>query len=327
MMIKALALYQREPGLALPVVYRGQPLTVGSDHQALVDACCRALHDGPGRGFATFVEGEAPALRPGSDFTFASWAEAFVAAFAAWCSEVETEVLAAPVILLCLQQQAGGDHLLIVLAEQRNGFTLTADLQLLEIQSLAVDRGLRVLELALAHRGDEPVPPVRYAGRSGRKVADPLFSLLGLERDEQAVDAGIKVARSIEAVCTAQGLPAAEQMAVKQQVSRLCRERFADGDVVRSDELSELVSELTGKPVSSAIFSEQGIDSDAFMAAPIGFRKGSRFAGAGRGMSVSFDRALLGNAVHFDAASGSLTLTNLPANLIDQLLKAQSQPL
>ena len=327
MMLKALALYQREQGLALPVVYRGQPLAVASDHQTLVETCLRALHEGPGRGFANFVEGEAPALRPDSEFIFSSWAEAFVAAFANWCSEVETEVLAAPVILLGHLQQAGGDHLLVVLAEQRAGFTLTDDLQLVEIQSLAVDRGLRVLELALAHRADDAVPPVRYAGRSGRKVADPLFSLLGLARDEQAVEAGIKVARSIDAVCVAQGLPAAEQMAVKQQVSRLCRERFAEGEVVRSAELSELVSDLTGQPVSSAIFSEQGIEQDAFMAAPIGFRKGSRFAGAGKGMSLSFDRALLGSSVHFDAANSSLTLTNLPANLIDQLLKAQSEPL
>ena len=29
----------------------------------------------------------------------------------------------------------------------------------------------------------------------------------------------------------------------------------------------------------------------------------------------------------WDATSGTLTLTNLPANLIDQLLKAESQPL
>ena len=119
MMIKALALYQREPGLALPVVYRGQPLTVGSDHQALVEACHRALHDGPGRGFATFLDGEAPALRPASGFNFGSWVEAFVTAFGQWCSEVETEVLAAPVMLLCHHQQAGGDHLLIVLADFR----------------------------------------------------------------------------------------------------------------------------------------------------------------------------------------------------------------
>lgn len=325
MSIVALAIFRRTEAGTPPLRYDGQPVVVGIQHEHLVDACRQQLFSGSGGGVAV-TEGQS-ALRdtlagPLTAAAFASWSQEFAAAFTAWFgSAPEGEGAAPELLVMVLLEERGVQSLLLVLTEERPGFVVTAELDVRGISTVAVERGIRVLEMVLA--GDVGAAPrVRFAGRLGRKVSDPLFDLLGLAKDSEAQVAGNALARGVALACEAQGLAAPEQRVVTQSVGKLCRERYQQGEPVQRTEIAELVGQLTGAPNVEEWLSEGGIDREAFMVAPIGFRKGSRFAGAGRGMSISFDRALLGQEIHFDPNRGTLTLSCLPANLIDQLLKA-----
>lgn len=327
MPISALAIFRRtEPGMS-PLRYDGQPVVVGAQHEHLVEACRQQLFSGSGGGVA-IPQADSPLRQalagPLTVAAFADWGQQFAQAFTQWFAAApEGEGAAPELLVMVLLEERGVQSLLLVLTEERPGFIVTAELDVRGISTVAVDRGIRVLEMVVA--GDVGAAPrARFAGRLGRKVGDPLFDLLGLSRDSEAQATGAALARSVALACDAQGLAAAEQRIVTQSVGKLCRERYQQGEPVQRAEVAGLVEQLTGAPQVEQWLSEGGIDQDAFMVAPIGFRKGSRFAGAGRGVSISFDRALLGQDVHFNPESGALSFSRLPANLIDQLRKAMA---
>ena len=327
MPISALAIFRRtEPGVS-PLRYEGQPVVVGGQHEHLVEACRQQLYTGSGGGVAV-TAGDSPLRQsltgPLTVVAFAAWSQEFAQAFTQWFAAApEGEGAAPELLVMVLLEERGVQSLLLVLTEERPGFIVTAELEVRGISAVAVERGIRVLEMVVA--GDiGAAPRARFAGRMGRKVGDPLFELLGLSRDSEAQATGAALARGVALACDAQGLAPAEQRVVTQSVGKLCRERYQQGEPVQRAEVAELVEQLTGAPQAEQWLSEGGIDQEAFMVAPIGFRKGSRFAGAGRGMSISFDRALLGQEIHFDQGNGTLTFSSLPANLIDQLRKAMA---
>jgi len=47
-----------------------------------------------------------------------------------------------------------------------------------------------------------------------------------------------------------------------------------------------------------------------------------KFSGAGNGVSVSFERKLLGSRVQYDVHNDVLTIKGIPPNLKDQLTKS-----
>ena len=48
----------------------------------------------------------------------------------------------------------------------------------------------------------------------------------------------------------------------------------------------------------------------------------AKFSGAGGGVTLSFDRNLLGDKVHYDPITDTLVIKGVPPNLKDQLNKA-----
>ncbi|MFT5282799.1 MAG: nucleoid-associated protein, partial [Yoonia sp.] len=48
----------------------------------------------------------------------------------------------------------------------------------------------------------------------------------------------------------------------------------------------------------------------------------NKYSGAGGGISVSFERKLLGQRIHYDIQTDTLTISGLPPNLKDQLTKS-----
>lgn len=91
------------------------------------------------------------------------------------------------------------------------------------------------------------------------------------------------------------------------------------GEPVTIAELSELVNE--DRPQSFADFIKAGDYGLAESFAPDKrtINQYRRYTGRAEGMSISFEAHLLGKRVEFDQDSASLTIKNLPTQLIDQL--------
>ena len=94
------------------------------------------------------------------------------------------------------------------------------------------------------------------------------------------------------------------------------------GEPVSLDEISELLNEESPKTFADFIRAgEYGI-SESFAADKRTLNQYRRYTGRAEGMSISFEAHLLGKRVEFDQDSASLTIKNLPTQLISQLKRS-----
>jgi len=68
---------------------------------------------------------------------------------------------------------------------------------------------------------------------------------------------------------------------------------------------------------------EQPVE-DNFQADRSALKTLAKFSGAGGGITLSFERSLLGERISYDASSDTLMIRGIPPNLKDQLTKAQN---
>lgn len=95
------------------------------------------------------------------------------------------------------------------------------------------------------------------------------------------------------------------------------------GEPIKLGELSELLDEEN--PITFAEFirtGDYGI-SESFVPDKRTLNQYRRYTGRAEGMSISFEAHLLGKRVEFDQDSASLTIKNLPTQLVDQLKNAK----
>lgn len=96
------------------------------------------------------------------------------------------------------------------------------------------------------------------------------------------------------------------------------------GEPISLDELSELLDE--DRPKTFADFlraGDYGI-SESFAADKRTLSQYRRYTGRAEGMSISFEAHLLGKRVEFDQDSASLTIKNLPTQLMGQLKRHEA---
>ena len=94
------------------------------------------------------------------------------------------------------------------------------------------------------------------------------------------------------------------------------------GEPITLAELSELLDESRPQHFADFIRSaDYGLSSD-IPADKRTLTQYRRFTGRAEGMSISFEAHLLGKRVEFDQDSASLTIKNLPTQLVDQLKRS-----
>jgi len=97
------------------------------------------------------------------------------------------------------------------------------------------------------------------------------------------------------------------------------------GEPISLDELSEVLDEDRPKNFADFIRSGDYEISEAFAADKRTLNQYRRYTGRAEGMSISFEAHLLGERVEFDPANASLTIKNLPTQLVNQLQTGGSQ--
>lgn len=94
------------------------------------------------------------------------------------------------------------------------------------------------------------------------------------------------------------------------------------GEPISLNELSALLIEDDPKTFADFIRAGDYGLSESFAADKRTLNQYRRYTGRAEGMSISFEAHLLGKRVEFDAESASLTIRNLPTQLMDQLKRA-----
>ncbi|WP_120799108.1 nucleoid-associated protein [Thiocapsa rosea] len=239
-------------------------------------------------------------------------------------------------------QQAKGGYLLlnhsthqeklflsVVLLRMRQGITLADDLSFTEVDELNLDTLHMAARINLTDWRTEASE--RYIafkiGRQAKDVTHYFSNFIGC-RDYTAAKADTRSLVSVTRdFCVRRNLSESETLGVRRHVEELCRERLAAGAPVLLEDISNLLDAryppqteedgglfLTIAQEDYGLTNSPAIDKTALRALV-------RFSGNTKKLAISFDADLLGSAVRYDRNTKSLTIMDLPDNLIDDLEK------
>ena len=167
-------------------------------------------------------------------------------------------------------------------------------------------------------------------GRMGRKVSDFFMRFLQCEEKVDVKHQNQQLLKTVENYLAVESLSVDEKNTSLGQVQDYYKKQINNGANIKVSELAEVLPkrDLEGEADSTdfnifAAHLETPLEPE-FQPDSAAVRKLSRFSGQGGGMTVAFDRKLLGDKVHYDPVTDTLVIKGIPPNLKDQLTKAQN---
>lgn len=159
-------------------------------------------------------------------------------------------------------------------------------------------------------------------GRMGRKVADFFSRFIGCQETLDNKVQNKQLVQQVDAYFAEQQLDINEKHQGREQVASYLKEKVAESSLVEIPQLSEQLSKLVGDEQQSFYEFTQHQEAPlapSFEADKTITRSLQKYSGSGKGITLSFDRQLLGQTIHYDAQTDTLVVQGVPPNLKDQL--------
>jgi len=157
-------------------------------------------------------------------------------------------------------------------------------------------------------------------GRAGRQVNDFFMDLLGCTETINAKTQSKELLGVIDDFMSAENLDPAEKAETREKVFEYCNERIDSGEDANLAELNDTLSVSTDNEFSDYIQNQEVSFEDKVTLDKSTVRKLVKLSGSGGGVSVSFDRILLGDRVNYDPRTDILSIQGLPRTLKAHLL-------
>jgi nucleoid-associated protein len=229
-------------------------------------------------------------------------------------------------IIFSHYQYLATDYLLIALLNTKEHVSISADLELNYSQHLDLNK------MQLAARIDLTQKEINYAeqrfisfikGRIGRKVSDFFLSFLGCEELVDVKQQNKMLLDDVNNYLVEQGLEVEEKEQAREAIGQYYKQKI---DAEENIELTEVVDQLQDfaeqNDFRDYVEKRESPLEESFAADPTCLKKLNKFNGQGGGVSISFDRKLLGQKIYYDNASDTLTIQGIPPNLRDQLIRS-----
>ena len=228
-------------------------------------------------------------------------------------------------VLFALYQQGLTDYLTIAILREAETISVADDL------NVSVSRHLDTSALHFAARINlsewKHNPASRQyisfiKSKKGRKASDYFRDFIGCQEGVDSPGETRTLLKAFADFVKAEDL--ADDTASEKSHDLVVYAQAQDkiGEPISLDELSELLDE--DRPKTFADFlraGDYGI-SESFAADKRTLSQYRRYTGRAEGMSISFEAHLLGKRVEFDRDNSSLTIKNLPTQLVEQLKRS-----
>lgn len=168
---------------------------------------------------------------------------------------------------------------------------------------------------------DEQLKTISFIkGRAGRQVNDFFMDLLGCTETINAKVQSKELISAIDDFMSSESLQMDEKAETREKVYEYCNEKIASGEDADLAELNDTLSMVTDSEFKDFL-GQQDYDFDEKLTLDKStVRKLVKLSGSGGGVSVSFDRVLLGGRVNYNPNSDTLTIQGLPKSLKAVLL-------
>lgn len=212
-------------------------------------------------------------------------------------------------------------HLWIVNLKQKPALVINADNQLGESEYLDFARtGLCArIDLNDLHKPERQRYLTLSFGFGDRQMQSALLEFFGFF---DTVDTQADTERFMEAVTQySASMPEENAKRYQKDVADFCMEQSAQGESVNYRELSAAVDTVAELSFDEFVNEQVPELQQEFIPDRASLKKYIRFTGRTKEVSISFSNESLGKTISFDPNSETLTLTDLPSQLIKQLKK------
>ncbi|WP_414827536.1 nucleoid-associated protein YejK [Alteromonas sp. H39] len=231
-------------------------------------------------------------------------------------------------LIFCQYEYLATQYLMVALLNTRAHVEVNQELELSSREHLDLARMQLAVRIDLTQWSVQPEQQ-RYIsfikGRMGRKVSDFFMQFIGCEELVDVKQQNKQLISSVDAYLASESLDPQEQHQHREQVKNYFKEKIDSGESLSVKELSGRLPADESTQSDFARFTEsletpleKEIQPD-----PAALKQLAKFTGQGGGISVSFERKLMGERVFYDPATDTLTIRGIPPNLKDQL-KRQS---
>lgn len=232
-------------------------------------------------------------------------------------------------LIFCQYEYLATQYLMITLLNTRSHVEVTNSLDLSAREHLDLARMQLAVRFDLTQWQIQPEQQ-RYVsfikGRMGRKVSDFFMQFVGCEELVDVKQQNKQLISTVDAYLASESLDPQEQHQHREEVKTYFKEKIDAGESLSVDELANRLPSNEETSANFASFTqslevplEREIQPD-----PAALKQLAKFTGQGGGVSISFERKLMGDRVFYDPATDTLTIRGIPPNLKDQLNRQSS---
>lgn len=172
----------------------------------------------------------------------------------------------------------------------------------------------------LLHSEDDLKAISFIKGRAGRQVNDFFMDLLGCTETINAKAQSKELLSAIDDFMATESLAQEEKAETREKVFEYCTEQITAGQDADMAELNNTLSMVTSSEFSDFLNQQDYEFDEKVTLDKSTVRKLVKLSGSGGGVSVSFDRILLGDRVNYSPANDTLTIKGVPTSLKAHLL-------
>lgn len=314
-----------------------QALADDLDVLALLEELNRVYNAKPAKGYANFIdeqtiaqEGEVPADRPLFKVYLEQWLNNeldFIQFSQQTARLLKDEIskynfVESGFLMLADFEQMGDRFLLVSFLPIREGVMVQQDLSVhraaqLDVTKLQLAARINLTEYSAKIANNDCISFIK--GRAGRKVSDFFLDFLGCSERVNAKQSTESLVRTVQAFIGEEELAKDMAEQVRQEVYDYCDEQWQQGERIKLATLDERLQEKGAPSLRAYSENKERELLEEFPADKSALRQLVRFQGQGGGLSVGFDQKMLGERIHYEPATDTLTITGTPPNLRDQL--------
>ncbi|MFM2476812.1 nucleoid-associated protein YejK [Celerinatantimonas sp. MCCC 1A17872] len=308
---------------------RSQEPAVTDNALELIENLHLTYNSKPSKGFGYFADPEA--RLPAQLQQFLSLEQEFIPFSGELAKELvdrinHYELTEQGILLIAYYEFIGSDYLQIMLLQDKAAPAVNEQMEItashyLETSSIQLAARIDITEMQRNSESKRYVSFIR--GRAGRKVADFFVDFLSCEEGLDVKQQNAMLMSAVDEFCDVANLDAQEKTEYRSQVKSYCDQQLKDGEEIQVKELSARLPSNEGPAGDFYSYAAQNFPiEEQFPADRSSLKKLTKYFGQGKGMTISFDQALLGERVTYDPQTDTLTVVGLPPNLKEQLRRA-----
>ncbi|REG85880.1 nucleoid-associated protein [Marinomonas pollencensis] len=215
--------------------------------------------------------------------------------------------------------------LYIVMLKRKQGIGLGADLSLSQVEQIEVEKLHMALRINLNawRAGDEGRYIAFRFGRAPKPESEYFTQFIGCDEPKVAAKETRKLVDLTSAFCQSEGISSKQANEFKKVVSEHCQSKAEEREPLEIKQIANEVEsrfsvEQANKFLEIAESESFQMEKEIFVE-KAALKKLTRLSGSSRALTLSFNSDLLGDSIHFNADTGTLTISDLPKSLLKQL--------